>query len=436
MATFTVIEILNKLSATNGKIEKLEILETMKNQKDFKEVVNMALNPFITFGIKEIPEYKRERYGAIPLSKAMAKLNTELVGTQRSRASTKKLTDILTQVDAEEAEVLERIILKDLKVGVSAKTANKIWANLIPDFNVMLAVKSNSKTMKNIVYPAYVQNKFDGMRVNIVIDENGTVQVFSRNGKPLLTHGRFNGVAKHFANSVLDGELLCVGSDGKYFDRKVSNGICNKAVRQTISKEEASSLTMVVWDALPVKNVMTGVATTSLSYKDRLQWLINTFKRVKGNELKIVETTQVADVGEVMKLFGDALVAGEEGIILKNIDSQWEPKRSNHMIKFKAEHTADLEIIDILEGQGKATGKLGSFLVKSKCGLLEVSVGTGFSDLAREDFYSKNYIGDIVEVTYNEVIESKGKKLTSLFLPVFQRMRPDKTEANTLKELT
>lgn len=424
------------LESTNSKIEKLDILERMKDQQDFKEVVNMALNPFITFGIKEIPDYNRERYGAVSLKKCMMRLNEELVGTQRSNATMKKLTDILTQVESDEAEVIERIIIKDLKCGVSSKTVNKIWKNLIPEFSVMLAVKSNSKTLKNIEYPAYVQNKFDGMRVNIVVSERGTVQVLSRNGKPLLTHGRFDSIAQNFKNSVLDGELLSVDSDGEYLDRKTSNGICNKSVRQSISVEESNNLVMVVWDAIPVKNVTESIATTSMPYKDRLSWLIDKFKSIDTNVLRIVETKQVNDESEVMTLFGKALSVGEEGIILKNIDAQWEPKRSKHMIKFKAENTADLEIVDVMEGQGKATGKLGSFLLRSKCGLLEVSVGTGFSDQQREDFYSRNYIGSVVELTFNEIIKSKGKKLTSLFLPVFNSIREDKTEANTLEELS
>ena len=105
------------------------------------------------------------------------------------------------------------------------------------------------------------------------------------------------------------------------------------------------------------------------------------------------------------------------------------------MIKFKAENTADLIIVDVTEGAGRLMGKLGAFLCQTSDGLLEVSVGTGFSDDEREKYFSKNYIGAVIEVTYNEQIESKGKKLPSLFLPVYQSMRPDKSEANTMEEL-
>ena len=433
---YTVHEILTELENTSGSNDKIAILQREFDNNELKEVVKMALDPFITYGIKNIPEYKKEKYGAINLSKALATIKERIVGTQRSQKTLDQLVKILCQVDENEAEVIERVIKKDLRCGVSTSTVNKVWEGLIPVFEVMLAQKATNKTLNNIEFPAYVQTKFDGMRVNVIIQPNGNYQVFSRNGKPVEIFGKFDSEVGKFANSVLDGELLCVDENGEYLDRKTSNGICNKAIRGTITPEEANKIVMVVWDAIPIENVTNGKATVSMPYSKRLNFLETQFsKGVNNNVFRLASTATVNSMEEVYTLFAQELSKGEEGIVLKNINSQWVPKRSNDMIKFKAENTADLEIVDVVEGSGKVMGKLGSFLCRTKDGLLETSVGTGFSDEQREDYFSRNYIGSVIEVTYNEIIQAKGKKLPSLFLPVFQQMREDKSEANLFEEL-
>lgn len=436
MKYYTVHEILTELENTSGSNDKLAILTREYNNTELTKVLKMALDPFVTYGIKQIPEYTPEKYGAIVLAKALGNLERDIVGTQRSSNTVKSLIKILSQVDAGEADVIERIIAKDLKCGVSVSTVNKVWAGLIPDFKVMLAEKTSNKTIANIAFPAYVQRKFDGMRVNVVVQSNKNYQVFSRNGKPVEVHGLFDTVTDGFANCVLDGELLCIDENGKYLDRKTSNGICNKAIRGTITEEEASSMVMVVWDAIPVKNASNAIPTEDMSYEKRLNFLKAQFaKGVDNSILRLASTMTVNTMEEVYDVFAKELASGEEGIILKNINAQWVPKRSKDMIKFKAENTADLVIVGVTEGTGRLMGKLGAFLLQSSDGLLEVSVGTGFSDEQREDYFSQNYIGSIVEMTYNEQIQAKGKKLVSLFLPVFQRIREDKSIANSLSEL-
>ena len=436
MSHYTTHEILTELENTAGRNDKIVILNREIDNKELKNVIRLALDPFVTYGIKNIPEYKSEKYGAIALEKALVNIERDIVGTQRSQKTIELLVKILCQVDSNEANVIERVISKDLKCGVSVSTVNKVWEGLIPEFKVMLAEKTTEKTLANVEFPAYVQRKFDGMRVNIVIQPNGNYRVFSRNGKPVETFDNFDNVTSKFANCVLDGELVCIDENGKYLDRKTSNGICNKAIRGTIEIEDAKKMVMIVWDAIPVNNATNAKATTNMTYGDRLSFLQSKFNEgVDDTKLRLASTMTVNTMEEAYSIFADELAAGEEGIILKNINAQWVPKRSKDMIKFKAENTADLVIIEVNEGTGRLMGKLGAFLCQTSDGLLEVSVGTGLSDEQRDAYYSRNYIGSVIEVTYNEKIESKGKKLPSLFLPVFNKIREDKDIANTLDEL-
>ena len=50
-------DILNALTVTSKKTEKLAILNEHKDNELLKQVFKYALDPMITFGIKKIPSY-------------------------------------------------------------------------------------------------------------------------------------------------------------------------------------------------------------------------------------------------------------------------------------------------------------------------------------------------------------------------------------------
>ncbi|NDB84691.1 MAG: hypothetical protein EB127_18600 [Alphaproteobacteria bacterium] len=141
---------------------------------------------------------------------------------------------------------------------------------------------------------------------------------------------------------------------------------------------------------------------------------------------------------QAMEVFEKVINKGIEGVILKNLDSIWESKRSKNQVKLKKENTCDLEIEEVIEGTGKNKGKLGSLLCASRDRKIEVNVGTGFTEGERVRFYEtkESLIGRIVEVKYNEKIEhAEDKERVSLFLPVFVKLRTDKTIADSEKEV-
>ena len=127
------------------------------------------------------------------------------------------------------------------------------------------------------------------------------------------------------------------------------------------------------------------------------------------------------------------LSQGQEGIILKDRQGQWEDKRTKSQIKFKGELECDLKIVGIQAGTGKYEGMLGAILCESKDGIVKVSVGSGFNDEHRQT-YGDELIGKIVAVKYNARITNKDGE-ESLFLPIFVEVREDKTVADSSKDI-
>lgn len=289
-----------------------------------------------------------------------------------------------------------------------------IGDKVIENFPCMLA--SPQKFLDRIKFPAIAQEKADGMRANI-INKNGKVYVYSRNGKLMEFHGLFD-IAHELTDIVLDGELL-VRYGQQTLDRKTGNGILHKAVVGTITEEESNRVYMKCWDAIPYSHWIRG--ESDIPYNRR-------FEVLEKNQVNTISTWPIKDIDELTELYHQVIVDGMEGLVVKNSNHPWEDKRSKNCIKMKEVKEIDLKIVGYEEGEGRLIGMLGKFICQNKEGTIEVGVGTGFTDGGRKDFWEdrKNLIGKICSIKYNSIITRKDKDIKSLFLPVFVEIRDDK----------
>ena len=423
-----VMSILNELASTTKRLEKEAILTREKDNQLLKRVVFLALDPFTQFYIRKIPDYKVNWTdthitldGLLPY---LDELSTRIV---TGNNAINHLTWMLEHASASDAAVIERIIKKDLNCGVSDSTANKIWPGLIHQYPCMLASQYDEKLVAKMQFPAMAQLKMDGMRFNAVV-RSGKCEFRSRNGKEINLLGHLEQEFVMMAggrNLVFDGELV-VDNEGALLDRQTGNGILNKAVKGTISKEEAKRVRATLWDVIPYDRFVEGVDKESYAVRFRfLQSLAH------PKTIRLVEHKIVANLEEAQAIFEKYLEAGQEGIILKNLNSPWEDKRAKHQIKFKGEMDCDLRVVGVQPGTGKYEGKVGALICESEDGVIKVAVGSGFVDSQREEIYP---IGTIIAVKYNARIKNKAGE-ESLFLPIFQEVRLDKTKADMSKDI-
>ena len=422
--------IFRALANTTSRIEKECILRQHLTDSTLKRVLFLALDPFTQFYIRKIPNYipgpASTNRSTMLLEGALDNLEQISKRVVTGNAAINHLKIILESVTADDAYVIERIIEKDLRCGVSEATVNKIWPGLIPTYPVMLASGFDEKVMAKMSYPAYVQLKLDGMRFNAIVN-NGKVEFRSRNGKHIDLLGNLEQEFLFMAGSescVFDGELVVRDSQG-IMNRQKGNGILNKAVKGTISAMEASMVHATIWDIIPFSAFQQGVYKTS--YQERFGKLQ---KLVLPGRISLIENRVVNTEDEAHELFQEYFNKGEEGIILKDITQGWEDKRVKHQVKFKGELECDLLCMDWQEGTGKNVGKLGALVLTSADGVVKVNVGSGFTDEQRDKYTKENTVGKVVAVKYNAKIQDKKTGQTSLFLPVFLELREDKTDAD------
>lgn len=428
----SVYDIVNELRSTGSRNEKIAILQENKDHPHLKGFFQYALDEMKVFGIKKIPEYEERNETSNGLVDAFILLDSLQAREFTGNDAVEMLSEMLSSLPSDDAEILKLIVQKDPNCGVNHSTVNKVWGKgTVPKFDVMLCAGKNEKTLKKMDWPAIAQTKFDGMRVIFVVDpDRGIVTGHTRSGRVLDTFGLFDNELLALTNEIGNGTLVL---DGELIDtvssRKASNGILNKCLKGTATADMLESFMFYCWDFVPYENFKDG--KWSISYKTRYSMLRDSDFSSRKDRVLVPNFEWINNPEHAEDAAKARYDAGEEGIILKNPNSGWEGKRVDHHIKYKAELEIDLEVIGVHEGTGKYRGQLGHITCRTNDGGLVTGVGSGFSDEERDKYYTENIVGSIVAVKYNEVIEKKDEDVKSLFLPIFVEIRSDKSEADS-----
>lgn len=443
-----ILRQIQRLEQTSSRNDKIAIVQQLIEQDPiYIRLFRDALDPLFNYGIKKLPRVE-EHNGSIDFTTALNHIE-QLRRLHHSNELLDKVATILTNCNADDAVVIGRILLKDLRCGVQIATVNKAVANLnktrdqqlepIFDYPCMLTSAYSQKLSDKLFANSnflFCQQKCDGMRFNAVIDENRNVHFYGRSGKEIyINDQRFYQLFEQFDPcTVVDGELLIDGKqDGSAVDRKTGNGILNKAVKGTITPQESKRITATLWDVIPLDCFRKGIDTTP--YQQRFATLNQYFERVDSDQrLFVVETNKITSYDQAIAMFNHMIEQGKEGVIVKSPTSIWKNVRSTECMKLKDEKECDLLVTNWTQITN-GTQRMGSLSCVSADGLLKVDVGSGFTDQERLDFFQNPPVDKIITVKFNALIQDEKTKVYSLFLPRFVEVRYDKANADSLQTI-
>jgi len=417
-------QIIADLEADNSRLAKEAIIQEHVDNVELFEGFRMALDNLYTFGVKKVPTHGGPDGQGLPWAafKELTHLlyTRQLTGHDARDAIELALT---ASTQAEWNDWYRRILIKDLRCGVSEKTVNKIKKNAVPVFECMLA-HDGANHEKKIVGKKLLEPKLDGVRVLTVINvENRTVSQYTRNGKELVNFGHITeSLEKHidlFERSyVLDGEMV--------------SSSFQALMKQVHRKEDvqAQDARLMLFDILPLSEFQSGRSVMGQRRRSNLlRSMKKQFDLVGG--IDIIDQVEVdldTYVGELeYKEFNKTAVdQGYEGIMIKDIDATYECKRSANWLKQKPFIEVSLEVIDVEEGTGRNVGRLGALVCSGSddAKQITVNVGSGFSDDQRSDFWNTrdSLPGQIVEVRADAITMNQDSTY-SLRFPRFLRFR-------------
>ena len=445
MNSSEILKQLDLIGAESGTGAKTNMLHEALKDEDFYLVCKYALDPFIVYG------QRPAKYTGTPGEGDWDDKTWDLLEGLKSRALTgtvavNQIGYEYSVLNADSAELLWRVINKDLRAGFGKTLCLKFDSSMFASFPYMRCSLPSDTDLDKWDWNKGVisQRKADGQYTNIN-NENGIARLMSRQGEPLPRKGFediFDQVELLKPDTQTHGEIEVVDPDGDICPREIGNGMISH-VQSGGDWEPGYYPILKVWDQIPLSAVQRK-GKYQVAYVERLKSL-NSQVKVAHNSISarpvihMIETRIVRSLVEAYRHYVEILKAGGEGTVVKKPTMIWADGTSKDQIKLKLEARCELRIKGYKEGkEGKKTSKtFGSLKLESECGELAVNC-SGMDDKTREDINNNReaYLEVIVSVTFNGVMYAKKKgKKHSLFLPRLDEIRHDRDTADTFERV-
>ena len=416
-------KVIQELEADNSRLKKESIVKRESDAENirFFNGIGAALDGFRTFGVQKVPVSKKDGTGITQTE------FDDVVRQLEDRTLTgNAMKDVIQELcDRSKMEQwndwYRRILIKDLRCGMTHKTVNKFSTMKVPVFDCMLATDS-AKHEKKMVGEMIIEPKLDGVRVIVICDvDKDEVKLFSRNGKELSNfpeiNQQFDDALDQMSESmVFDGEVM--SDDFQTLMREIH--------RKGGAKTQDAKLNL--FDCMPLEDFMAGGCNGDIMMrKTMLEKFefgpnINLVEYVKMNLSEPDGQKQFADYNKL------CIDRGFEGIMVKPVGGIYECRRSVGWLKVKPFIEVSLKVVDVEEGTGRNAGKLGALVVEGKDmdKFIKTNVGSGLTDTDRETFWKakEKLIGQIVEVRADAITQNQDTTNEwSLRFPRFLRFR-------------
>jgi len=426
--------VIRSLEEHPSRLNKEGILEVAMNDglTEFFEGVRMALDNLYTFGVKQVPI--KEEKGGQGLSWDNFKQLAESLHRRQLTGHAARDAILLAMgvaTDGQWNDFYRRILIKDLRCGVSEKTVNKVAKALkkpeysVPVFECQLSHDSANHEAK-LTGKKIVERKLDGVRCLTVIDyEAKTVVQYTRNGKELENFSHvtnyLSGFIEEFGRSfVIDGEIMSTSFQDLM-----------KSVHRK-KDADAGDAVLNVFDIIPLVEFKQGKSVMGQRRRSAfLKGFENIFNDsgfiqiVPQREFNLDSMIEEIEFKDYMK---EMIAEGYEGVMIKDPDAKYECKRSTAWLKMKPFIEVSLAVTAVEEGTGRNVGKLGAIVCEGVDDgkRIVVNCGSGFTDEQRSEFWEAKdtLVGQVVEVRADAATQSQDSETVwSLRFPRFLRFR-------------
>lgn len=440
---------IKKLNESDSRLHKEDVIKQAleasvlgsTNAQIFLGWLKACYNPYVTFGIKQVPSTT----GIINAENPWNEMNTLLSDLQQRKLTGNNARDAISNIskrfDSDEWNYfVAPVIRRDMRAGISDKTINKICKKTeyeVPIFGCQLAANCEGRPeMRGI---KRLEPKLDGVRVLMTVyfgDEGTHVVSYSRNGK---IFDNFTHIEKQLVDNITKiqqawGNRIADGS-GIVFDGEVIGNTFQELMRQARRKEnvQAEDSVFNIFDIIPLDDFRRSYWNSQLSKRiellEKMRGIIDTMPNVELLPHIMVDLDTAAGRDQLERYAKDQVSAGFEGIMIKDVDSHYECKRNTAWMKWKPVSDYDLKVVDIEEGTGKNKGRMGALVCEGLDDgkFIRVNVGSGYTDEERQEYWNDqmSVIGKTAVVMADAVTQNQDGSY-SLRFPRFKTFRDDK----------
>ena len=316
-------EVISKLEADNSRLAKEAILQEAFNEglPEFFDGLRMALDPLVTFGVKAVPERSDILTGQGLTWKDFKVLADQLINRELTGHAARDAIELFMSVATVEQwnGFYRRILIKDLRCGVSEKTVNKIAPGTVPVFTCALAHDS-AKHEKKMAGKKQIEVKLDGVRV-LAVCKGGKVELFSRNGKQF----------HNFDHIIAEIEAVLAAKPAPYdcvLDGEVMSADFQDLMKQLQRKDgkKATDAVLHLFDFIPLKDFLEGGWDKPQTYRSNLvkYWVLENqdlLEHVQALDWEDVDLDTPEGQERFVALNKQAVDGGYEGVMIKDVDA-------------------------------------------------------------------------------------------------------------------
>ena len=433
-------EVIARLESDNSRLAKEAVIQSAMEEglDEFFVGLRMALDPLVTFGVKQVPERSDVLTGQGLSWGNFETLANQLIKRELTGHAARDAIELAMGVATTEQWNMfyRRILIKDLRCGVSEKTVNKVAKKFpqysIPIFTCPLAHDSANHE-KKMIGKKQVEVKLDGVRVITVIQGDTShgkasrVEMFSRNGKQF----------HNFGHIIAEIEAVIKDSPPPYdlvLDGEVMSANFQDLMKQVHRKDGKQSKDAVLhlFDMCPLSEFQKGIWDKPQSFRSQAvkAWVEqnkNVLQHVQALDWEDVDLDTPEGQNRFVELNKAAVDGGYEGVMIKDTNAPYECKRTHSWLKAKPFIEVTLKVADVEEGTGRNEGRLGAIIVEGEDDGYNYSLncGSGFTDAQRDEYWAErdSLIGQLVEIRADARTQSQDAETFSLRFPRFKCFR-------------
>lgn len=482
----SITEILNELNLENGSNYKLDVLRKHKDNKLLQKVLKMALDGCMyTYGItmKNIPEYIPE--GSEDLEWALEMLEARFVTREYTgNKAIEELHFMLENLQPDDAEIVVKIINRDLKIRLGRTQINKVWKGLISKSLYMRCGiytedstdKETGKLIKGTVRNinpegSFIQLKADGTYRETVCD--GATEFYSRSNEEydypefaeafsVIEEGRFHGEMTVHLDDDLLAKILpklekadkkngtknveTILKDYKAAQEKNEDYILPRSIGNGLLKSGDVPMDNIhydLWDYItPDEYQIAGQKDRknpcTVHYEDRFKNLQEIVKVINHPRIQVIESHRVDSVGEALQHVSRWMNDGLEGGIWKDKEAVLKDGNSKQQLKLKLEINIDVRFVEFLPGNPGSKNEVyfSAVTFETDDGEIKGQIGVTTMPETMRDWFHENrdkVKGAVAAIICNDITQARNKTTHALSHPRFDEIRTDKETTDTLE---
>ena len=395
-----VISIVKQLRETSGTNDKIVLLRRNCNNELLRKVLRYTYDTDLKYGVQKKSIVMRT--GESKWSSLFEMLD-ELAESNINDSLKRNVGRFINNLETEdEKELVTKILLKNLDVGLNVKNINKGMKGLIVSHDIMKGSSWDGTLNSEVA----VSLKLDGIRCSWLIKDGKAIAKTRQNKIIQGMNELTKAIEEVFGEQDLfvDGELLATNEEGLS-----SEDLFKKTSAIVNSKGLKKDLTFVAFDIVSLEDYNNkSNSTPFLERREQLECYVG----LKNELVKLAPMYFITDsIDRIYEKLDEVVKDNCEGLMLNKINGFYEFKRTKQLLKVKKFNEGDVLVTDVLEGEGRLEGTLGKVEVqfKYKGDIYTNNIGSGFSDEEREYYWEhkEELIGKVVTIKYFEITKNE-----------------------------